>query len=126
MAAATERSAITFCLSPGQASDAKYGRELLSSMGKVDGISLLMDRAYEDNKTRAQAVDLGYNPVVPPNPGRKKPWDYDRALYRRRNEVERLFRRLKRFRRIFTRFDKLDSLFLGFVLLALIFDALLR
>ena len=43
-------------------------------------------------------------------------------MYKRRNEVERLFRRLKGFRRIFTRFEKLDALFLGFVLFALIVD----
>ena len=43
-------------------------------------------------------------------------------MYKRRNEVERLFRRLKGFRRIFTRFEKLDALFLGFILLALIVD----
>ena len=36
----------------------------------------------------------------------------------------RLFRRLKGFRRIFSRFEKLDTLFLGFILFALIFDAL--
>jgi transposase len=45
-------------------------------------------------------------------------------MYKRRNEIERLFRRLKGFRRIFSRFDKLDVLFLGFILLALIFEAL--
>ena len=47
-----------------------------------------------------------------------------RELYKRRNEIERLFRRLKGFRRIFSRFEKLDTLFLGFILFALIFDAL--
>ena len=31
------------------------------------------------------------------------PWEYDRAMYKRRNEIERLFRRLKGFRRIFSR-----------------------
>jgi transposase len=30
-------------------------------------------------------------------------------MYKRRNEIERLFRRLKGFRRIFSRFDKLIS-----------------
>ena len=45
-------------------------------------------------------------------------------MYRRRNEVERLFRRLKAFRRVFTRFDKLDALFLGFIHFAIIADAL--
>ena len=51
------------------------------------------------------------------------PWEYDRAMYKRRNEIERLFRRLKGCRRIFSRFEKLDALFIGFVLFALIIDA---
>jgi transposase len=41
-------------------------------------------------------------------------------LYKKRNEVERLFRRLKAFRRIFSRFEKLDVMFTAFI-----FDALL-
>ena len=45
-------------------------------------------------------------------------------MYRRRNEIERLFRRLKGFRRVFSRFDKLDVMFAAFVLFALIVDAL--
>ena len=36
-------------------------------------------------------------------------------MYKRRNEVERLFRRLKGYRRIFSRFEKLDVMFLGFI-----------
>ena len=62
--------------------------------------------------------------MVPPKRNRVEPWEYDRELYRERNEVERLFRRLKAFRRVFTRFDKLDALFLGFIHFALIVDAL--
>ena len=45
-------------------------------------------------------------------------------MYRRRNEIERLFRRLKGFRRIFSRFDKLDLVFLAFLHFALIVEAL--
>ncbi len=56
---------------------------------------------------------------------RVAPWTYDREMYQRRNEIERLFRRLKGFRRIFSRFDKLDVLFLGFISFAFIIDALL-
>lgn len=47
-----------------------------------------------------------------------------KALYRRRNEIERLFRRLKGFRRIFSRFDKLDLLFIAFIYFALIIEGL--
>ena len=83
-----------------------------------------MDRVYEGDPTRALAVALGYQPVVPPRRDRTTPWSYDRVLYRRRNEVERFFRRLKGFRRIATRYDKLDIIFLAFIHLALIYDAL--
>jgi transposase len=85
---------------------------------------LLMDRAYEGNETRQLAVDLGYVPVVPPKHNRRTPWAYDRALYTRRHEIERLFRRLKGFRRLFSRFDKLDVLFVAFINFALIVDGL--
>jgi len=83
-----------------------------------------MDRAYEGDETRQLALDLGYQPVVPPKQNRLDPWEYDRILYKRRNEVERLFRRLKGFRRIFTRFEKLDVMFLAFISFALIVDGL--
>jgi len=83
-----------------------------------------MDRAYEDNETRQLALDFGFIPVVPPKSNRLEPWQYDKALYRKRNEVEWLFRRLKGFRRIFSRFDKLDVLFLGFLNFALIVEVL--
>lgn len=43
------------------------------------------------------------------------PWEFNRELYKRRNEIERLFRRLKGFRRIFSSFKKLDIVFLGFL-----------
>ena len=78
-----------------------------------------MDRAYEGDETRGLAHLLGFRPVVPPNPLRLRPWRYNRRLYRRRNQIERLFRRLKGFRRVFTRYDKLDVIFHSFVLIAL-------
>lgn len=83
---------------------------------------MLMDRAYEGDETRQLVLDLGFEPVVPPKTNRKEPWDYDRDLYKRRNEVERLFRRLKGFRRIFSRFEKLDIMFRAFLNFALIVD----
>jgi len=48
---------------------------------------LLMDCAYEGNETRQLALDLGFIPVVPPNPQRLQPWKLKKAWCRRRNEV---------------------------------------
>jgi len=83
---------------------------------------LVADRAYEDGGTRQLALELGYTPTIPPKSNRTKPWTYNRRIYKRRNEIERLFRRLKAYRRIFTRYDKLDIIFLAFITLALIHD----
>lgn len=126
LVAASDRTAVTFSLSSGQAGDGPQGRKLLGTLGKTSReVYLLMDRAYEGNATRKLAVELGYIPVVPPKSNRKEPWEYDTVLYKQRNQVERLFRRIKRFRRIFTRYDKLDIMFLNFIFFALIVDALL-
>ena len=101
------------------------GRELLRELGPMsEGLPLLMDRAYEGAETRQLVLELGFVPVVPPKSNRVDPWVFDRALYKKRNEIERLFRRLKGFRRIFSRFEKLDVLFLGFLYFALIVEAL--
>ena len=138
MAASDDRTAVAFSLSPGQAHDAPEGRKLLAGMAKAAdaaatgdaapavaaGTALVMDKAYEDDATRALARELGFEPVVPPKSSRAEPWEYDREMYKRRNEVERLFRRIKGFRRVFTRFDKLDRMFLGFVVFALVADTL--
>ena len=83
---------------------------------------MIMDRAYEGDETRQLVLDLGMTPVVPPKANRLVKWDYDRTIYKRRNEVERLFRRLKGYRRIFSRFEKLDVMFRAFLNFALIVD----
>lgn len=124
MVAASARCAIGFSLSPGQAGDAPEGRALLRSIPELPvKCHLLMDCAYEGDETRQLALDLGFVPVVPPHPNRVEPWRLKKALYRRRNEIERLFRRLKGFRRIFSRFDKLDLVFIAFIYFALVIEA---
>jgi transposase len=125
MVAADARTAVTFSLSPGQHGDGPCGRELMRTLPFPDApTALIMDRAYEGDETRQLVFDLGYFPVVPPRSGRINPWSYDEAMYRRRNEIERLFCRLKGFRRIFSRFEKLDVMFTAFIHFALITEAL--
>ena len=118
-----ERFTLTFSLSGGNAHDAPEGRALLESwVGPPQGAAMIMDRAYEGDETRQLVLDLGMTPVVPPKANRLVKWEYDRTIYKRRNEVERLFRRLKGYRRIFSRFEKLDVMFRAFLNFALIVD----
>ena len=123
MVSADDRCALTFSLSPGNAHDAVEGRQLLSDWQDAPhNIPLVMDRAYEGDETRQLALDLGFEPVVPPKSNRLNPWQYNEQIYKRRNEIERLFRRLKGFRRIFSRFEKLDVMFKAFINFVLIID----
>jgi transposase len=125
MMAADSQCATGFILSGGEASGAGNDRLLLDTVGRIKDpredspLYLLMDRAYEDGETRLLAFERGYSPVVPPKKNRKHPWEYDKELYKQRNEAERMFRRLKGFRRIGTRYDKLDLMFSTFIYLAL-------
>lgn len=125
--AADARTAVIFSLSPGQSGDAPEGRKLLKSLEDKGyaGVHVIMDKAYEGDETRQLVFDLGMTPVVPPKENRVSIWEYDREMYKKRNEVERLFRRLKGFRRIFSRFDKLDVVFSFFIHFALIVDTLI-
>jgi len=116
------KSCVDFTISSGNAHDAPQGRILLDTVGRQRYIvPLLMDKGYADNRTRYIAQTLGFEPVTPPKSNRKNPWDYDKELYKRRNEIERFFRLIKGFRRIFTRFEKLDIMLIGFIQLALVY-----
>jgi transposase len=111
--AADNRCAIGFILSGGESSDARYGRLLPDTIGRIKDpdearpVFLLMDRAYEGWETRWLAFEWGHSPVVAPKKNRKEPWGYDREFYKKRNEVERMFRR------IWTKYDKPDVMFSG-------------
>ncbi|HEV2322603.1 MAG TPA: IS5 family transposase [Terracidiphilus sp.] len=125
LVAANARTAITLALSPGNAHDAPCGRQLLLDLGPMpEGLPMIMDKAYEGDEMRQTVLDLGMIPIVPPKSNRLDPWEYNRELYKKRNEIERLFRRLKGFRRIFSRFEKLDVIFLAFLYFALVVEAL--
>ena len=72
MAAASDRDGAIFSLSAGNCGDGSEGRALLRRLGSAAyPVSLLMDRAYEGDETRALAVEFGYISVVAPKRNRK-------------------------------------------------------
>jgi len=123
--AASIRMAIVFALSPGNAHYAPEDRSLLEELvPMLEGLPMLMDKTYEGNETPQLVLDLGMIPVVPPKSNSLDSWEYDRELYKKRNEVERIFRRPKGFQRIFSRFEKLDVVFVAIIHFALIVEVL--
>jgi transposase len=117
---ADENLPIVRRLSPGSASDDPEGQALMEEVPQEIGRDkpLTMDKAYEGDACRAKAEKCGMRPVVPPKSNRKKPWEYDKELYKGRNVVERNFRNIKQFRRVFTRYDKLDETYNAFIAIA--------
>ena len=59
--------------------------------------------------------------MIPPRKNRKEQREYNKDIYKNRNQIERFFNRLKQFRRIATRYDKLLFSFLLLVQLAVVF-----
>ena len=119
MVASSDRTAGKFSLSPGNAHDAPEGRKLLRRLGnRLAGVTLLMDRAYEGDKNREQAVEMGMNPIVTPpwKKSRKAPWQSNQELYKKHHQAERLFWRWKGDRLMFSRFAKRDGIFTKFVM----------
>jgi transposase len=126
VATCSARSVLRFILTGGNVHDSEPARRLLDLIYSEDNHYLAMDRAYEGDETRVKAVERGFIPVVPPKSNCKELWDYDKEIYKRRNEVERFFLLIKkRFRKVFTRYDKLDSSYIAVFNLAMIFDALI-
>ena len=125
MVSASDRAALSFSLSDGEKNDSPEGMKLLNFTPYYEENEfLLMDRAYEGDNMRTLAKRLGYEPVVPPKRNRRDKWNYDKEMYKHRNEIERFFRRLKRFRRVCTRYDKLDIVFAGIIFFSMIADSL--
>ena len=79
---------------------------------------LVADKGYDSKALREWLEDRGTTAVIPPRKNRKVQYDYDKAVYKQRNVIERMFCRLKDWRRIATRFDRNIKNFLAAVALA--------
>ncbi|MFF9237195.1 IS5 family transposase, partial [Streptomyces sp. NPDC014801] len=87
---------------------------------------VVADKGYSARAFRAYLRRRGIKATIPERVDqlagrrrrRERPCGFDRAVYRRRNVVERCFNRLKQWRGIATRYDKLPDRFLAAITLA--------
>lgn len=77
------------------------------------------DKGYSDRHVRQWLAERGIKAVIPTRSDQRR-LTLDRALYRRRNVVERCIGWLKGCRRVATRYEKLAGHFLAVVTLAMI------
>lgn len=79
---------------------------------------LVGDKGYSYRSVRRCLRRWGIGYTIPHRSDQPKTGPFDRALYRERNRVERLFNRLKQYRRLATRYDKLAASYLALLHLA--------
>ena len=80
--------------------------------------AFLADRGYDADAIREEIAMADVEAVIPAKTNRRTPIPHDRAKYKWRNLIERLFNKLKNWRRVATRYDKTRESYLGFVALA--------
>lgn len=78
---------------------------------------LIADKAYDADHLRRWLRQRRIKAVILSTATRAKAHPLDRAAYRRRNLIERLFGRLKNWRRIATRYDRLARNYLAAIAL---------
>ncbi len=103
-------------LTPGNVHDVKVAQECIEAM--PPSAQLVADKGYDSQALREWLQARGTQPVIPPRKNRKIQYEYDKAIYRQRNVIERMFCRLKDWRRIATRFDRNIKNFMSAIALA--------
>jgi transposase len=78
------------------------------------------DKGYAFRKYRQYLQRRGMRTTIPRKKNELATGPFDRALYRQRNQVERLINRLKQFRRVATRYEKRADSYAAMLTLAMI------
>jgi transposase len=108
-------------ITPGQEHDVMAYPDLMAEADN-DPAQLLADKGYDSDAVRQDMAKRDGEALIPSKKNRKVQQIVDKALYKLRNRIERMFNRIKNSRRVATRFDKLIESFTAFVLLATIRD----
>lgn len=101
----------------GEAADCKAYDTLIALPEQVPQ-AFLADKGYDADAIRADLANRNSEAVIPGRSNRREKVDYDRALYKQRNQIERFFGRLKINHAIATRYDQLAESFLSMVHIA--------
>ena len=79
---------------------------------------LVADKGYDSRELREWLEERSTTPVIPPRKNRKVQYEYDKAIYKQRNVIERMFCRFKDWRRIAMRYERNIKNFLVVIALA--------
>jgi transposase len=87
---------------------------------RVRPARLVADKGYSSRRIRAWLRQHNIRQSIPHKRNEHHRGPFDRAMYRERNQVERLMNRLKQFRRIATRYEKRAANYLAMITCAAI------
>jgi transposase len=103
---------LAFHLTVGEAADCKAYNDLIDLPERAPA-ALLADKGYDADAIRANLANRKIQAVIPGRSNRRVKIEHDRALYKQRNRIERMFGHLKINRAIATRYDQLANSFLA-------------
>ena len=89
---------------PGNVHDCKVAQRCIEAM--PPSAEFVAGKGHDSRELREWLEGRGTGPVIPPRKTRKIRYHDDRAVYRERDIIERMFCRLKDRRRIATRFER--------------------
>ena len=112
---------VAFALTPGNVADVIMAAPLLGAVAKPK--RLLADKAYDADSLRRWLKQRKIKAAIPSTASRRTPYPLDRAAYKRRNVIERMFCKLKNWRRVATRYDRHAQNYLSGLALAAIMIA---
>ncbi len=107
---------LVLLLTPGNVHDCKEAKACIEAL--PPSAELVADKGYDSQELREWLEERGTKAVIPPRKNRKVQFQYDKAAYKQRNVIERMFCRLKDWRRIHTRFDRNIKNFMAAIALA--------
>ena len=99
-------------ITAGNRADITQARQCLEGHVRK-GDTVIADRGYDADHLRQWLAGIGATPCIPPRRNRKAQCEYDAALYKSRNIIERMFNRLKDWRQLSLRTFRCPETFLA-------------
>ena len=115
---------VAVALSPGSIVDISMAQPMLEAM--APNRRLIADKAYDAYQLRYWFVERGIEAVIPGRARRKVAYPLNRAAYRHRNIIKRVFGKLRNWKRIATRYDRLAVNYLAAIALVALATQWLR
>lgn len=112
MVGANENILLHFAITEGNMSDIKQAKNMAHIFQQA---TVLADKGYHCKEFRKILLKQNCDLIIPNKSNAVNLYEFNEALYKDRNKIERLINKAKHFRRIATRYEKKEKTFHSFV-----------